>query len=281
VLQKCKDGRRRLSFKPAVLVHEKGLIVAQTVEPSSEPAAYAALLTQHLRIFGEVPHRVLWDAGLNNIPVLKDAAERGLDLLCPSGRTHDDDWERKGNKGKFGKKKFGYDADGDRYLCPAGQWLYPGAWYRHSRTGYQARNFRTKECRGCPLRSQCVSGKGGRTVVRFEGEEYKEMMDQVLAQARAREAYRARSQIVERVFAEIGCRQGLRRFRRPGRRGSTLEFGLHCIAFNLNWALRRQATGPARSDFRHLSSPGRLFPIWRTPTVATAVSDHFELRLAA
>jgi hypothetical protein len=283
VLQKCKDGRRRLSFKPVVLVHELGLIVAQTVEPSSEPAAVPELFDQYTQAFGEDPKRGLFDAGFNNIPMLQRAAERGVDILCPSGSTQDGQWERKGNKEKFGKKKFAYDVESDRYLCPAGKWLSPGGWHRHTRTGQQVRKFRTKDCLGCALRSQCVSGKSGRTIVRFEGEEFKEMMEEVLAQPRARREYRRRAAIVERVFAEIGWRQGLKRFRRHGRRGSALEFGLHCIAFNLKWAVRR-ALESENSVFRHQFPSSRLLFAWAHHTPISrprALRDILEFRMAA
>jgi transposase len=284
VLQKCKDGRRRSSFKPVVLVHESGLIAAQTVEPSSEPAALPELLNQYAHAFGEDPKRSLYDAGFHNISMLQDAAARAIDVLCPSGSTQDGQWERQGNNDKFGKLKFAYDAEGDRYLCPAGKWLTPGAWHRHTRTGHRVRKFRTKNCQGCVLRSQCVSGKGGRTIVRFEGEELKEMMEEVLAQPRARREYRRRAAIVERVFAEIGWRQGLKRFRRHGRHGSGLEFGLHCIAFNLKWAVRRGASGARTGAFRHQRVSARLLRIWVRPIPLTRlrkVRGTFELRMAA
>lgn len=284
VLQKCKDGRRRVSFKPTVLVHESGLIVAQTVDPSSEPAAMQELLAQFKEVFGEAPKQLLTDAGFNNLAMLKTAAERGIDLLCPSGSTQDGEWERQGSHGKFGKKEFPYDSEGDRYLCPAGKWLTPGAWHRHSRTGLQVRKFQTKECAGCELRMQCVTGKSGRTVTRFEGEEFKDMMEQVLRQPRAQQEYRRRAEIVERIFAEIGWRQGLRRFRRHGRRGSGLEFGLHCIAHNLKWAVRRRARAVENGVIRHQLLCSRLFVLWARPKVIRSprpLWGNFEFSLAA
>jgi hypothetical protein len=73
----------------------------------------------------------------------------------------------------------------------------------------------------------------------MEADELKEAMEEVMAQGRARQQYRKRKEIVERVFAEFGWRQGLRRFRRRARSGAALEFALHCIAHNLKWAITR------------------------------------------
>ena len=59
----------------------------------------------------------------------------------------------------------------------------------------------------------------------------------VWQQPAARARYRRRAAMAERPFAELRGRQGLLRFRRRGTRGAAVEFALHCIAFNLKWAL--------------------------------------------
>lgn len=64
----------------------------------------------------------------------------------------------------------------------------------------------------------------------------------ISARSEVRSATRA-AHDVERIFAELGWRQGLKRFRRRGRLGSALEFSLHCIACNLKWALRASPSG--------------------------------------
>jgi transposase len=262
VVQRCKDGRHRPSYKPSVLVHESGLIVSQVVEPSSEGAAMPELLDQYQHAFGADPLSLLLDAGYHSIEVLAPIAARQIDVLCPSGTTLNGQWERKGNKEKFGKNKFTLDPEGDHYLCPAGHWLTPGKVYKDVATGLNARKYRTTQCSGCELRAKCTQNKQGREIVRFEGEEIKAMMEEVLAQSRARCRYRRRREIVERIFAEFGWRQGLHRFHRRALDGSKLEFGLHCIALNLKWAIRRD---PSSSTFGPQRDPWRgwiVFIIW-------------------
>jgi transposase len=239
VPQRCKDGRFRPGYKPSILVHESGLIIGQVVEASCESAAVAGLFDQHYAVFGANPELALFDAGYHNQVVLSEAVERGINMLCPSGKTLDEHWQRRGNKGKFGKTQFVYDRDGDCYRCPAGHVMMPGAEYVETRTGQRARKYKTKQCVGCPLRLQCTESEAGRVIVRMEADELKEAMEEVMAQGRARQQYRKRKEIVERVFAEFGWRQGLRRFRRRARSGAALEFALHCIAHNLKWAITR------------------------------------------
>jgi len=243
VPQKCKDGRFRPGYKPSILVHESGLIVGQVVEPSCESAAVGGLFDQHHQVFGANPKVSLFDAGYHNHVVLREALEREINLLCPSGNTQDHQWKRLGNQGKFGKTQFVYDRDSDTYRCPAGHTMEPGAEFRHVGTGQRARKYQTKGCVGCPLRTQCTKAKNGRVITRLEVDELKEAMEEVMAQRGARRQYRKRQGIVERVFAEFGWRQGLRRFRRRGRSGARLEFALHCIAYNLKWAISRGTEG--------------------------------------
>jgi len=57
-----------------------------------------------------------------------------------------------------------------------------------------------------------------------------------MAQPKARAKYRLRGAIVERIFAEIRERQGLKRFHRRGLLAVRAEFALHCIAFNFKQA---------------------------------------------
>jgi transposase len=262
VVQRCKDGRRRPAYTPSVLVHECGLIVSQGVEVSNESAAIPDLLDQYEAVLGAAPRTLLLDAGYHNIDVLTQVAARQIDVLCPSGSPAEGQWTRKGIRGKFGKTDFVYDADTDRYRCPAGQWLVPGATYHEPSKGWAARKYRTTQCRGCELRARCTQSKQGRALERYEGEEIKEAMQQVMAQRGAKRQYRKRKEIVERIFAELAWRQGLKRFRRRGRLGSALEFSVHCIAHNLKWALRASPSRLAFALMRHLRRWWRLQIIW-------------------
>src|SRR3954452_19549249 len=70
--------------------------------------------------------------------------------------------------GLFRKDEFGYDADSDSYVCPAGQRLYP---YSSSLLrGLKKVNYVNKlACDDCTIRAQCTRGPF-RTVSRLENE---------------------------------------------------------------------------------------------------------------
>jgi hypothetical protein len=239
VIQPRKDGAQRPSYKPCTLMHEAGLIIGQHVEPSSETAAVNPLLDQHAEIFGQQPPTLLVDAGFNSGPLLGELAERGIDVLCPSGKAMGrDDWNKKGNKGLFAKHLFRFDDERDGYQCPAGQWLSFSNRGKDS-AGRQFRRYRTKACGQCPIRKLCTTSSAGRSIRRYHGDEYKEAMALVLTQPRARAAYRRRMLIAEPVHAELRERLGLRRFHRCGLGRVRAEFGLYCIAFNIKKVLSK------------------------------------------
>jgi hypothetical protein len=242
VIQPRKDGAMRPSYTPSTWTHESGLIVGQAVHPSSETAVLPQLLAQHAVVFGgQRPRTVLLDAGYCSVAVLQRLAEADIDVLCPAGSTRRGaDGVKRGAGGRFGKGRFAYDGERDAYRCPGAQWL-TRVHQSHDRTGRPYVRYATTACATCALRAQCTTSPRGRTVERYAGDEYKEAMAAVLQQPGARRQYRRRGAIAERPYAELRVRQGLVRFRRRGPSGAALEWALHCLAFDLKWALGRPA----------------------------------------
>ena len=242
VIQPLKHGGRVPAYKPSIGVHESGLIVGQTVEPSSEVAAVPSLREQHRQIFGADPTTTLFDAGYHCREILQSFADQ--DILCPAG-TVGQDFVRRGRGGMFGKASFVYDAHTDSYRCPGGQTLARITNRLEGPNGPYA-NYGAASgcCAKCPLKASCTKAKA-RTVTRWEADDLKEAMAEVMAQPRARAVFARRKAIVEPVFADLKERQRLRRFRRRGLKNVRMEFALHCIAFNLGRALsierRRQS----------------------------------------
>lgn len=235
VVQPLKNKTKRPAYKPSVLVNEAKLIVAQDVSASNETESVSKMLQQHERTVGECVGRLLLDAGYSNKTIFEEALAKGIDLLCPSGKVIFGDWDKKGFEGKYHKSSFEYQETEDSYRCPSGQSL------RHIENGVDAhgnkyRKYGYQGCDGCQLKSRCTESKTGRTIKRYEVDEYKEVMQQILKQPAARRAYSQRQAIVEPVFSEIKLIQGLTRFRRRGLNKVRVEFSLHCMAYNIRKA---------------------------------------------
>jgi transposase len=237
VLQPRKDGVNRPSYKPSLLVHPSGLIVGQHVDPSSENRALEPMMAHHEAIFQAPPTTALLDAGYASLDVLAFAVQQQLDVLIPTGKAwSEEDILKPGHRGLIAKTDFVYDEKADTYRCPAGA-LLTRSYEEQDERGRKSRRYRTNACLTCPLKSKCTRGER-RTIKRYEGEELKEAMAQVMKQPAAREMYANRATWAEPPFARIGCRQRLKRFRRKGLQKVRMEFTLHCIAFNLRRADR-------------------------------------------
>lgn len=232
-VQKQKNQSKRPSYKPSIMGHESGLIVGQGVDPTSETAVVWSLLEQHEAVVGAKPELTLLDAGYFSTSILMGFVSRDLDVLIPAGKARgDDDLEKRPRKAKkYLKSQFSYDEAADHYCCPAGQVL--ARELKGSDKNGKYVRYRGVACGDCPMKQACTSSDKGRTVKRYQGDELKEAMIEVLRHPQARRHYRSRSPLAERPLAELKSRQGLRRFHRRGRGGAALEFSLHCLAFNL------------------------------------------------
>lgn len=240
VNQRGKDRTPRVAYKPVVLANAHCFIVGQRVEPSSEVAAIEPAVEQHRAIFGCVPPTLLLDGGFASNSLWGKLAGQGVDVLCPSGRTDDVDGDRQklsSRPGKFTKREFRYDRARDVYHCPAGREL-TFAYQERDALGRGYREYWPgRQCTDCPLRSRCTNSVRGRSLKRYEGEEFREWMAELLDHPLARARYWRRQAIVEPCFAELRERQGLKRFHRRGLEAVRAEFALHCIAFNLKRAV--------------------------------------------
>ena len=238
VVQPKKDNTYRASYKPSMLVNGQRLIVGQSLHPSSETAVVKPMLGQHQEIFDSLPSRMFLDAAYHTFDVLGSAVALDLDLLCPAGKEEAKGRRQKGSrKGKFPKSDFTYDAQTDTYVCPAGKPLICQS-HEEDRQGRKYRRYRGTQCLGCALRQQCTTSARGRSLNRYEGEDLKEAMAEVLRHPKARALYRKRVGMAEPVFSVLIHRQGLRRFHRRGTNQVRLEFALHCLAYNLGLAIR-------------------------------------------
>lgn len=246
VVQPRKDGAQRPGYKVSAMAHEEGFVVGQHTDPSSETAAVPALIGQHRAIFaGEAPPTMLADTGYFSLSMLRQMTDLGIDFLCPAGQTFEwsGEWEKKPGHEFFPKTAFVYDEAEDVYRCPAGKTLGPMGKGRDRHLEY--RQYGTGQCVSCALRTQCTRSRHGRRIKRYEGEEFKEGMRQVLANPRARRMYRRRMSIVEPVFAVFREHLGFRRFRRRGLSGVRAETGLYAMALNVKRALGHRAAASA------------------------------------
>lgn len=232
VIQPTKKGKTSLpSYKPSVLANDQRVIVGIDVNPSNEIESLFPMIDMANKIGEEDSVKeLLVDAGYHSLEVLKEAVEREINILCPSGNTI----EKREDPKKIPKKNFSYDETNDCYICPQGQHLIPSGKSKASGGNPAYIIYATQACSNCPLKERCTSRKDGRQIKRYDGDELKDAMKQVMEQSKAKERFRQRKAMVEPVFSNLRQKQGFNRFRRQGLKSVKVEFALQAMAHNIS-----------------------------------------------
>jgi transposase len=133
--------------------------------------------------------------------------------------------------GTFSRGDFRFDKEHNAYICPAGKVLTTtGKLSTDGETLYY--RARTRDCRNCPLKSQCCPKTPLRRVQRSIYEEARDVA-RGLAKTEAFEQSRRDRKRVEMLFAHLKRILRLDRLRLRGPCGAQFEFTLAAIAQNL------------------------------------------------
>jgi transposase len=115
--------------------------------------------------------------------------------------------------GTIAKSEFIYDRQKDAYICPSGNILE----YRYT-TKRQAKVYAAekKECKNCPLRNKCTSGKKQRLVQHSIYIDEYERLDSRIKSYNGKKKRRIRQITTEPLFAEAKENHGLSKFMTRG-----------------------------------------------------------------
>ena len=175
----------------------------------------------------------LYDKGFHTGSELKTAQELGVETIVavpgvPStSQAPDHDY----NYGHFI-----YNKEADTYTCPQGEVLRTnGSWYKQrSGTGSISRfkQYKTKACRKCPVRSQCTRSEKERLIQRSEFAEYYER--NLINTLEKEHLYKRRQAIVEHPYGTIKRQWGFSYIlTKKGRKRASSDVGFMFIAYNL------------------------------------------------
>ncbi len=131
-------------------------------------------------------------------------------------------------KGRFVKADFRYMADGDVYICPAGERLK--YYYMNQEKGLKLRRYWTNACQDCAIKHRCTTGKQ-RRITRWEHEAVVAAGQRRLAENP--QAMRQRRETVEHPFGTIKARMGATHFLMKTLPRVASEMALHVLAYNL------------------------------------------------
>jgi len=140
-------------------------------------------------------------------------------------------------KALFRSENFPYDAERDVFICPASQRLtYRST--RHSKTdnGYQTevRVYEAPDCNVCPFKPECTQAKNNRRLyTSFRLRRFREQAKSNLLSEDGKRLRILRNIEVEPVFGHVKYNRKFRRFNLRGMEKVKTEWGLVCIAHNM------------------------------------------------
>jgi transposase/macrodomain Ter protein organizer (MatP/YcbG family) len=228
-------GRIEVCYNVQTAVDAKHKLIAaeDVTNAAGDRDQLSPLATAAQEVLGGATPVVVADRGYYHGAEITTCLEAGLTPLVPRPITSANE-----ARGLFTKDDFVYEPAQDVYRCPAGEMLT----YRTTTVelGRTIKNYRTRACTGCALRSRCTSNKEGRKLTRWVDEHLLEEMEAHLR--RAPELFRQRKALSEHPYGTMkrGMDQGY--FLLKGLQRVRGEFSLTVLAYNLKRVLNLLGT---------------------------------------
>ena len=178
------------------------------------------------------------DAGYKTPYISKILLEDDIRPVIPYTRP-------KTKKGCFRKHEYVYDAYYDCYLCPQGQVL---TYRTTTREGYRQYTSDPRICQNCPVLDQCTHSQSFKKQIHHHlWQDYLDEAEHLRHTETNKNLYAMRKETIERVFADLKEKHGMRWTTLRGKKQNTVQAMLAFAAMNLkklaNWN-KWKALGP-------------------------------------
>lgn len=134
-------------------------------------------------------------------------------------------------KGILNKSLFLYDAEKDRYICPAEEELIPRGLVTDKGMLYRSYRCSVKVCRVCSMKPKCTKNASPRKIRCWEQADRIERMTELLELKP--DSMVIRQQTVEYPFGAIKLWMGATHLLTRRFKGVSIEMDLHVLAYNL------------------------------------------------
>jgi hypothetical protein len=176
---------------------------------------------------------VLYDKGIHTGSELKIAQELGIETIVAIPGVPS---TSQAPNPLFNYEFFKYSKEKDTYTCPQGQILQTNdSWYKERTSSGNIiwfKQYKTKACRKCPLRSQCTRSQKERLIHRSEYADYYEA-NRVNVKEKE-QLYKRRQAIVEHPYGTIKRQWGFSYIlTKKGISRASSDVGFMFIAYNL------------------------------------------------
>jgi hypothetical protein len=200
-----------------------GKAAAQVARAARAAARAANVRARHQRArASQTRAKVYGDAAYGSGEFLAHLARAGIDSGCKTQPPV-------APGGRYSKEHFYIDLDADTVTCPAGEEVT----IRRNESGDGIAYF-DQACAGCPLRGDCTTAAGGRTI---QVGRHEALLAEARAQAQdpqwAEDYRRTRPKVERKLGHMMRRRHGGRRARVRGRKKVDADFSLLAAATNL------------------------------------------------
>lgn len=184
------------------------------------------------------------DAGYKTPYICKTLIEQEIRPVMPYKRPMT-------KAGFFKKYEYAYDEHYDCYLCPNNQIL---KYSTTNREGYREYKSNPYICKECPFLNKCTTSKEHQKQInRHIWEGYLEEAEHLRHTKLNKEIYEKRKETIERVFADMKEKHGMRWTTLRGLKKVSAQAMLVAACMNLkkmaNWLWRSGKTGPKSFKF--------------------------------
>jgi transposase len=231
---------------------ENCLIIDYKVTNNNDSKAMGDMVVRAAGIVENTEFTALYDKGFHTGSELKTAQRLGIETLVaipdPASNAPDERYNIAG---------FNYDKRTDSYTCPQQHILTTnGTWYTKNRGKHraeiQAKQYKTSECKNCPVKQLCTKSKRARVLERSEYAEYIEQNRKYL-EANP-ELYKRRQAIVEHPYGTIKRQWGFNYIlTKQGMERAAADVGFMFIAYNLRRLMNILSEDKLKSYLRKLA----------------------------
>jgi len=226
-------------------------------QATTDTTVYQEHLQTIKKGLGQLPEANCADAGYGSEENYQFLEAAGVEAFLKYNYYHKEK-SKKWRQDPFRVQNLFYNQQQDCYYCPMGQKMeLTGKYTKKTKTGFEQEihRYTARNCRGCPLRSQCHKGKSNRTIeVNHRLNAYRKKARQKLDSEQGRYHRGMRPQEVEAVFGIVKQNHYFRRFLCRGLSKVKIEIGLVSLAHNLRkrtvWLKRQQneLNAPIKKD---------------------------------
>lgn len=235
---KNKKGVFEQSYNPQITVdHITGIIVANDVcNDCTDHNQLKPQIEQTEENCGELKEgtKITIDNGYYSVENIDYLNKKKLDGYIPNQEEAQKFKGKQKEIKEFDIKYFNYDGKNDEFICPAGQKLIFSYKYFDKPKNKTLKIYKGINCSDCRFNSECTKRKDKiRRIKTCSFLNERREMSEKMKTDKAKEIYRKRKQVVERVIGDYKENFGFRGFLTRRLNKVKNEFNLVCAAYNL------------------------------------------------